>query len=209
MWKPSSKKLYSGFFLIIMIPRISLYKPRPLPDLLAYRVSSKNNDVFIYKMFNRHTGEIVGMMKAKPETICETHKLFFPENGVFHSFFIERLFAFKRNCGVGTALINIAKRESVRNFCSGNVHVISSGLYDPVNPPHIFYRKQGFNFNQYSKLTQEHVDECIKNGTQIDVGRFGGRVIMHIAKCLKNQEQDINRLYEFKIKFPDLFNYIV
>lgn len=192
-----------------MLPGISLFKPHKLTDLITIKTASRNKNGFIYKTFNRHTGEIVGMMKARPTTVCNKKRIYFPIEGTFQSFLVEKLFAYKRNCGVGTALINIAKKESVRNFCTGNVHLISSSMYDRANPPHIFYRKQGFDFNEYCKVTAAHIDECIKNGTHVNPKKCRSDVIMHIAKCLENQDKEINRTYEFMVKFPNIFNHYI
>lgn len=158
-------------------------------------------------MFDK-TGKFVGEMKAYQETIYDIYRQFSPNADIYRSFFIDRLTAFVRNQGVGHAFINIAKRESLRRFCLGNVHVISSSFLDKVNPPHIFYRKEGFNCSKYQQSTQNYLDECIKNHKQVERGKCSMDIPMYIEKNTDTNGDGIKRTFDFKIKFRDLFEWL-
>ena len=155
-------------------------------------------------MFNRQ-GNFVGEMTAYPETIHDLNRQFSPNADSYRSFYIKRLNVFDRNKGAGRAFINIARKESLRNFCFGNLHVISSARFDKNNPPHIFYRKMGFKFNQYSKVTEKYIDECIKNHVQIENEKCFMDIPMYIEKDVDLSGKLLSTFYKLKIKFPYLF----
>lgn len=175
-----------------------------LTNYLTYKTKFKNTGAFIYKMFD-NKGKIVGEMTAFPETIYDSSRQFSPHADSYRSFYIKKLMAFERNKGVGTAFINIAKKESLRNFCFGNIHVISSARYDQNNPPHIFYRKMGFQFNQYSKATEKYIDECLQNHRPVEKGKCIMDSPMYIAKNI--DKKTTLTFYNLRIKFPEIFGY--
>ena len=184
--------------------RFSPIKQPKLSNYFALRIKSKNTGAFIYKMFDRK-GKLVGEMTAFPETIYDSNRQFSPNADSYRSFYIKNLIAIERNKGVGKAFINIAKKESIRNFCFGNLHVISSARFDKNNPPHIFYRKMGFKFNQYSKVTEKYIDECIKNHVQIENEKCFMDIPMYIEKDVDLSGKLLSTFYKLKIKFPYLF----
>jgi len=158
-------------------------------------------------MFDKKGNE-VGKMIAFPQDVNTHFREFSPNADKYRSFYIAKLCAYVRNKGVGTAFINIAKKESLRNFCSGNVHVRSSDIYDKNNPPHIFYRKKGFNFNKYSTSLQKYIDECIKYNEPYSRGTYSNEISMYIEKCACNQNKDLEKFYHFKVKFSQIFNWL-
>lgn len=179
-------------------------KPYKMPDYIVIKTILNNSKHFSYRMFDK-TGNEVGKMIAYPQYVNTSFREFSPNADKYRSFYIAKLISYIRNKGIGTSFINIAKKESLRNFCSGNVHVISSDLYDKKNPPHIFYRKQGFNFNKYSGHTQKYIDECIKYKEPYYPGICKNEIPMYIEKCTVNQEKDLEKYFQFKVKFKDIF----
>ena len=156
-------------------------------------------------MFYAKSGKILGEMVARPETIRDPFFHFSPNARQYDSFYIQRLRAYERNKGVGTAFINLAKKESLRNFCSGNIHLIARNCLDVKDNPFIFYRKMGFSFNKYHQKTQEYVDECIKRGIPAEIKNCGYELPMYIEKCVINQKENIEKMYKLKISFPTIF----
>ncbi len=175
-----------------------------LTDFITYKGKSKNTGMYIYKMADRN-GHLVGEMRAYPEVIYDQYRRFSPDIDSYHSFFIDRLFAHKKRIGVGTAFINIAKKESQRHFCLGNVHTIASSVYDKNNPPYIFFRKQGFNFSKYNKITQQIVDDCIKNNLPINktTQLCHGDIPMYIVQNLDPTGELIEKYFRMRIRFPE------
>ncbi len=166
----------------------------------------KNGPNIFYRMVDINSGEIVGEMKARPEVVSDKFFRFSPNAESYRSFYIERLRAFVKNQGVGKTFIKIAQKESSRNFCSGNVHLVSYNTTNPKEVPHMFYRKLGFEFNKYCKNTQQYIDECIK----MNIRPFANRQCrsecpMYLEKCVNGQEEEIKNTYNLKIKFPWLF----
>ena len=178
-------------------------KQLPRTDYITYSYKTKNH-THIYNMIDIKTGALVGKMKARPEIISDKSRRFSPNADIYHSFFIDRLFSYTRGRGVGEAFIKIAKKESFRNFCLGNIHTIASSLFDRQNPPYIFFRKQGFNFNKYSTITAKKIDDCIKHKTQTNIC---GDFPMYIEADVDISGQSMKRAYELKLKFSDIFRF--
>jgi hypothetical protein len=175
-----------------------------ITNKIVYGQNGKGQNIF-YKMADIKTGEIIGEMKARPETIRDTYRRFSPNADVYVSFYIEKLRAFKKNIGVGKAFINIAKKESFRHLCCGNVHLIAKNFLDVSDTPFVFYRKMGFSFNKYNQQTQKYIDDCIKTKTIPLSENCGYELPMYIEKCVVNQQEEIEKAYNFKIKHPKLF----
>lgn len=181
-----------------------IFKPHRVTPLLATK--KRGNGKFIYKMADIRTGKLVGKMIAYPEIVRDKYRMFSPNADVYSSFFIHRLYSFVKNIGVGKAFINIAKRESIRTLCSGNVHLISRNPLNPKEVPHLFYRKLGFHCNKYYQVSEKYFDECIKENKPVDIGNCGIEIPMYIEKCVVNQLEQTEKMFWFKIRFPRLFD---
>jgi GNAT superfamily N-acetyltransferase len=178
---------------------------------LAYKFKYRHNEPYsFYRLYDRETKKIVGMMKAGPEYIDNTCRPFSPNAESYKSFYIYRLQISPeaRKQGAGRALINIAKKESVRQFCSGNVHLISQNPINPAETPHLFYRKQGFLCSQYHKSSQDYFDKCIKEGKPVDIKVCGTKIPMYIEKCVVNQGANLDMWHNIARHFPKLFRQI-
>ncbi len=181
-------------------------KPK-ITEYITYKTKSKNTGLYIYHMIDKG-GSIVGIMKAVPETLYDKYRHFSPDADIYRSFFIDRLFSYKRNSGVGKTFINIAKKESLRNFCFGNIHTIASSRFDPSRPPYIFFRKMGFNFSRFNSTLAKHIDECIKTNSKINSKTYGGDVPMYIAKNVDTNGKELEKYFKFKNNFSEVFNYL-
>ncbi len=161
----------------------------------------------LYRMIDLQKGKVAGYMRAGTDVIDDNFYSYSPNAKRYYSFLIDRLYVEPeyRNQGVGTAFINIAKKESMRNFCTGNIHLTSFNTHEPTRHPHLFYRKLGFKCNKYNQLTQKYLDECIKENRQTEVGKCVYKLLMYIENCVKNQDKVNELLYKFKVKFPRLF----
>ena len=90
-------------------------KSPKITDFITYVYRSKTSGVYFYKMLNKE-GMLVGEMKAYPEVIYDKYRRFSPNADVYRSFFIDRLFAYKKGVGIGKAFINIAKEKVFEKF---------------------------------------------------------------------------------------------
>jgi len=189
-----------------------LILPTPAGKITRYFVQKfkyRNNEpCSFYRIIDSQTGKTAGQMKAYPEVVRDSYYTFSPNATEYRSFFIDRLFVEKeyRRMGIGTMLINIAKKESIRSLCSGNIHLISKNLASVCDVPHKFYRKLGFQCNKYSKTIQDYLDRCIKEDKQPDIKKTGISLPMFIEKCVIGQDKDIEKTYQLMIKFPGLFS---
>ena len=181
-----------------------LFKPHKLTNLLAYKRHGNGN--FVYKMADTKTGKQVGLMIARPEVVRDKYRRFSPNADVYSSFFINRLNSYVKNIGVGKAFINIAKKESVRTLCSGNVHLISKNTQNPKEAPHLFYKKLGFKCNKYNDKCNKYFDECIKENKPVDIKICGSEIPMYIEKCVVNQLEYTERMFWFKVRHPNWFD---
>jgi hypothetical protein len=180
-------------------------KPPKITDKIVYLQKGKGRNIF-YKMIDTKTGELIGEMKARPETIRDKYRRFSPNADEYDSFYIERLRAYKRNIGVGRTFINIAKKESIRHLCCGNIHLIAKNYLNPKDTPFVFYRKMGFSFGKHHQQTQKYIDECIKQNQKPEIKNCGMEIPMYIEKYVINQKEMIDKFYNIKIKFPEIFN---
>jgi len=188
-----------------------ILKPPKITRFLAYKYKPRKYfPASTYRLIDTHNGKIAGFMSAYPETINNDHYHFSPNATRYVSFFIHRLRILPeyRRQGAGTALINIAKKESYRNLCCGNVHLISHNTENPRETPHLFYRKQGFNCSKHQQQTQEFLDRWIKEGKRPEGFKCSYSIPMHIEKCVENQDEMINYFYNLKVELPEIFNRI-
>lgn len=194
-------------FNIFIMLKFPPYKPQKLTQYIVSTHKLKNNpERTVYCMFDRDGFEL-GRMETTPMVVNNRYREYSPNADEYRSLFINRLIVNRRNQGIGSAFINIAKKESVRKFCLGNLHVISSNLFDKKNPPHIFYRKMGFCFNKHSARTEKYIDECIQYNEPYFPGICPNDIPMYIEKCVKNQKQCLDKLYEFRKKFKDYWEW--
>jgi hypothetical protein len=187
---------------MIKFPPIKQHK---ITDKIVYYHKNKGQNI-LYKMIDTKTGKLLGEMKARPETIRDTYRRFSPNADIYDSFYIEKLQAYKRNSGIGKTFINIAKKESLRYLCCGNIHLIAKNFLNPKDTPFMFYRKMGFSFNKYNQQTQKYIDNCIKTKSIPLLNKTGSQIPMYVEKCVINQKEAIEKMYNMKIKFPQFFN---
>lgn len=127
---------------------------REIPQRLIYKHSDNEN----YSMFDTKNGNFLGRMRA----YTELNDFYYEEFTLTKSFFIARLNAFVKNQKVGTDFINFAQKESFKQKCHGLVSLSSGNI---KRPPHVFYRKLGFDSRNREKIS--FVDEAIQNGTDL------------------------------------------
>ncbi len=129
--------------------RISLLKPyKPLkqkPDVLIYNPPG----TLIYRIITTSIPQAVGEMIAFPEQKSGDKYLW-----------ISHLFIFQKRHGYGTKFLNFARNLSHNMGCNGKLRLTAATtVYDPITPPHEFYRKYGFGTDQ--KKTLRKIDRAI------------------------------------------------
>lgn len=133
-------------------------KPISVPKRLIYSSGGQSH------MFSTQSGEILGYIKYK--SIRDFGDKF-KDNAGSKSLYVNDLFVPEscRGQGVGRALINNAKRASMKNGADGNLHLVAYNVDHPGKPPHKFYRKLGFTtgVKEYDAI----IDEAIKNNEPI------------------------------------------
>lgn len=136
-------------------------KVKTLPEYLIYHNRKKDS----YTLFSTKTGDILGKMQAYPDFIFDD-RTYYPKERGYTSFFISNITAYTKRKGVGTALINLAKRESIRRNCEGKIHLIAKNITkDADNLPILFYRKLNFS-SQYRGL-MENIDAFLKGEKEL------------------------------------------
>ena len=121
-----AKNIFTGFYTFTMLKPSYLYKPHKMTRFMTIKHKGFKSD--IYSMIDTKNGNVVGEMIARPVTIRDYFYHYSPNAHTYTSFFIDRLQVFVKNVGIGSIFINIAKKESIRRFCSGNVHLISKNI---------------------------------------------------------------------------------
>jgi len=124
------------------------------------------------------TGEFVGEMYGgvATETFASDY---YPNLSTYDSYKIERLYITHKREGYGTKFLKFAEKESQALGCGGRVHLLASRLFSPKNPPHLFYRKNGFT-SRDTKL-MDYFDKCIREHKQIDVD-MANNIPMYLEK---------------------------
>src|SRR5574344_1910893 len=118
--------------------RFSPIKQPKYTNFFIYKGLSLNG--FEYKCFS-DKGKFVARMLAYPEFYLQEFK---------NMYYIDSLIVNNRCKNIGRKLLNIAEKDSYLAGCGGRLHLISSDCYFPSNPPHIFYRKNGFESTEDS-----------------------------------------------------------
>lgn len=129
---------------------------KKIPEYLFYsQTLNKEKSIESHRMINSKTGKYLGEIITYPQDFY----YFNLEVPGLRSLYIDRLSVFNRNKGFGTKFLNFARVVSKQKGCNGRLHLISSDCYDKEKPPHIFYRKYGFDSRDLKKL--EEVDDAI------------------------------------------------
>ena len=149
-----TKNFFTGFYMN-MKTSLLLTKPvKKLPEVLFYSRPSTNS----YTMISTKNPEILGHMRA------------FVSNYHFKDpyLFVHQLVIFKnKRQGYGTKFLDFAKNLSKKSGCGGRVRLIATTTaYDPRNPPHLFYRKNGFSSNNKKFIAK--MDRYIRKNKQLD-----------------------------------------
>ena len=132
-------------------------RPCPLPKGLIYHTKGKDE----YRLIDIAARKLVGRMTAFDIDVQydKFYKLK-PGQKIFHIFTLE-IEQFCQNNGWGSYFIDFAKKESYKRNCEGRVSLVS---YNYDNPPHTFYKKQGFI--TIDKRTNKELDYCLKCGVR-------------------------------------------
>lgn len=180
-------------------------KPHRYTERIIVKKQEKYSNKAVFLMYDKK-GCCLGRMETEPCVLRNRYHLYSPNSDKYSSLHIKRLNSFKRRVGVGTSLINVAKVESFKKFCNGNIHLIASDIYDEKRPPQVFYKKVGFKFGKYEKEVEKIVNEYIKDNKPIS--RTLGDSFMYIEKNVDNSGKLAKCLQEARKMFPDIFHWI-
>ncbi len=135
---------------------------RKSPPVSKYYALKKGTTYFLADT----KGHYVGNMGAVPERIRE-NQTYYPDSKNYASLYITNLFINKkyRQKGAGSAFINIAVTESARRNCGGRVHLIAVHDDKTQLPPHIFYRKAGFDSQDW--VIMDKINNFIEEGIKL------------------------------------------
>ncbi len=124
----------------------------------------------VYSAFSTSDKRTMGYMKCKPSTIIKGDE-------VVKSLYISDLFSLSSGEGIGTSLLDFARRISGENGCDGNIHLVASGCYAPDRVPHLFYRKYGMNTGE--KKFDNKIDHFIKAGKKATRLDFDNKLMFY------------------------------
>ncbi|MCI1274147.1 MAG: hypothetical protein LKG27_06925 [Clostridiaceae bacterium] len=184
---------------------------------------AKYTSFFVYKSLGPKNAEYVAFstkgkslarMTAYPE--MQLNHFTDLDSDLFHqSLYIDSLIVTQHGKKIGTKMLNIAEKESRLFGCGGNIHLVSSDCYFPSNPPHIFYRKNGFK--SIDEKVNALIDKHIKHHTDFKLNelhytymtRFPQDKAKIIAMAKKNSEFGKNKSgikYKFEKLIKKLFH---
>lgn len=192
--------------IFVMLKFPPLKQPK-FTNYFVYQTKNKNTQNLAYKMFNRE-GKYVGYMEGYSDVLDNERKIYADDGEFIPSFYVKKLFSYDRGKGVGSAFMKIAQKESQRNMCLGNVHLTASSYYDKERPPHIFYRKIGFDFTKLAGITAQKIDDCIKKNLPMKDNVRVYDMTMFKIKDVDKDGKNVDKFYDFKVKFPELFEYL-
>lgn len=130
-------------------------KQIPIPDTLFFKQTVKiPSESYFYKGANKNSfykytaidknGHKTGIMLTQPQTLqSNIEPLFFPGFKKIKSLYIEYIESYRH--GTGEKLLKLAKSESEKQGCKGNIHLFATSKYKPSKPAQIFYRKCGLD----------------------------------------------------------------
>jgi len=123
---------------------IQTQKLKKIPETLVYRGSDVINAHG--KRFNRFAlfetrANRKCFMRCYPEKITRDNQENVP------SLYISNIISVPQMCGLGTKMLNFAKKISEKCGCNGYFHLTADDCYTPHKIPHVFYWKSGMNSN--------------------------------------------------------------
>lgn len=128
----------NGFNSILQYP-----KNKKIPDRLIYEHKNPESRGW-FTMFDKV--DVLGWMRG--EVMHITKPDFYPMEN-YDTYFIHRLNADTYGINVGSDFIKFAKKLSIKNGCEGRICLVSA---NSKRPPHIFYRKMGFDCQDTEKM---------------------------------------------------------
>ena len=178
MFNIYSHKTYPGIYLKLGDMFCKTFRNKPqnrfktkllcqtnnLTSILRYPKNPKIPDRLIYEHKNTESRgwftmfdkvDVIGWMKGEVMHIIKPD--FYPMEN-YDTYFIHRLRADTYGMNVGSDFIKFAKNLSVKNGCEGRVCLVAA---NSKRPPHIFYRKMGFDCQDTEKM--ELLDKVIEN----------------------------------------------
>lgn len=153
------------------VPKFLIYSKR---DVRMFDVARRETVVVdIHKMADMENKLYAGEMitRTLKNYTCDE---IYPEEKSIDVLKIELLNIAQRRKGYGKEFLKFAQTESKKQGCNGKVFLVASRIYDPNNPCHIFYRKQGYtstdsyinymldrSIRNHSKLSYEYADNLL------------------------------------------------
>lgn len=179
---------------------------KDFPERLIYRsseasrvpdgINGSKTFVYTYKMYDTKAKAVVGLMKAGPVNYKNKRCEIYPMDTPYNSYYISYLETVDSGYNYGTDLINLAKNESMQSYCEGRVHLVASRTFSPRRPPHLFYRKLGFQTN--SSFLNDVMDFYVSIGEQLP-WEYSGNVMMYTPVAIKNPKK--RSIFSFMVNF--------
>lgn len=155
----------------ISLSPYSILRPRlkKLPEILIYQTEctyAHSNPEMKFVAFRTDNPKKCAIM------YCDStpQEIYRKDLGFVKSLHISYLNSFiHQGVGLGTALVNIAKFYSKQLGANGFVDLYASSKMSPHRPPHIFYKKLGFNTgNEYIDKKLDKLIAQKKNADEFD-----------------------------------------
>ncbi|MBP3821643.1 hypothetical protein J6G99_08390 [bacterium] len=152
-----------SFKINVMIKFPPLIPPKFPEKYIIY--TQRRYSSFNSKIADIKTGELVGEMST-----------YIPVSQSV--FYISKLLSFRRNQGIGTIFVNLAKKMCEEYVGKKPLYVLASSMYDKKNPPFLFYKKMGFEPMDCPEHILKHLNECIKEHKQVDTNIINEDIFM-------------------------------
>jgi GNAT superfamily N-acetyltransferase len=183
------------------IPRRIIYKTSNKYPIYA-SVNGPKVYAHVYNMVDLETREFVATMKAGAVTYNKRKPKIYPIKTPYKSYYVAYLESAESGLGYGTEMINLAKLESKKQGCEGRVHLTASRVYTPRRPPHLFYRKLGFE--SVCSYINEIMDFCLSIGRQLPV-EYADNIEMYLPVTIKHTVKSKSKLKSFLNFFKEKF----
>ena len=133
-----------------------------IPQNIVSKKFDYNNFVWNYKLytFKDKNAYVAAIMNAQIRHL-EPYNKYNPTSKNITSFYISFIRSFEEGKGYGLKMLKLAKIESKKLGCNGNLHLEATSLFSKKrHSPHRMYRRFGFSSTDNEKL--KIIDKWIK-----------------------------------------------
>lgn len=144
-----------------------------------------------FVLFSKKTGEVEG------EMLCHKSSVDLRDDYLGKTLAIDFIRANERKQGVGTVLIDFAKKLSAQMGCNGYIFLKADPFITPNSAPHIFYRKCGFS--TLDEKFDSKIDKYIKKNKDASWKDMPAKLMYYPPKS-KDKLSFLEKIKNFFVK---------